>query len=105
MPAGAFHGRRVHRIPLQLGCPVCGESDPLTFDSPELKPIRTCWACGASLADPAVNCSNVRGHEPVIRAALARKRIAFRMIRCSRNDPASSEWISSMTSILTSSWR
>ena len=58
----------VHRIPLHLGCPVCGESDPLSFDSPELKTIRTCWACGASLADPAVNCSYVRGHEPVIRA-------------------------------------
>jgi hypothetical protein len=47
----------VHRIPLQVACPVCGESDPLSFDLPDLKPNRTCWACGASLVDPTENCS------------------------------------------------
>lgn len=58
----------VHRIPLQVACPVCGESDPLSFDRPDLKPNRTCCACGASLVDPTENCSYVRGYEPVIRA-------------------------------------
>ena len=58
----------VHRIPLQVACPVCSESDPLSFDRPDLKPNRTCWACGASLVDPTENCSYVRKYEPVIRA-------------------------------------
>jgi hypothetical protein len=58
----------VHRIPLQVACPVCSESDPLSFDRPDLKPCRTCWACGASLVDPTENCSYLRGYEPVIRA-------------------------------------
>ena len=57
-----------HRIPLQVACPVCGESDPLSFDSPDLKPNRTCWACGASLVDPTENSPRVRKYEPVIRA-------------------------------------
>jgi len=58
----------IHRIPLQVACPGCGESDPLSFDHPDLNPNRTCWACGASLVDPTENCSYVRGYEPIIRA-------------------------------------
>lgn len=58
----------VHRIPLQVACPACGESDPLRFDSPDQKPNRSCWACGASLVDSTVNSSCVRRYEPVIRA-------------------------------------
>jgi hypothetical protein len=58
----------VHRIPLQVACPACGESDPLNFDSPGPEPNRNCWACGASLVDPTENCSYVRRYEPVVRA-------------------------------------
>ena len=39
----------IHRIPLQDACPDCGESDPLSFESPDLKPNHSCRACGGSL--------------------------------------------------------
>jgi hypothetical protein len=58
----------VHRTPLQVACPVCGERDPLSFESQNLKPNPTCWACGGSLIDPSVNTSCVSNYEPAIRA-------------------------------------
>jgi hypothetical protein len=58
----------VHRIPLQDACPDCGESDPLSFESPDLRPNHSCRACGGSLTDPPVNCPSASKYEPAIQA-------------------------------------
>ena len=57
----------IHRIPLQDACPNCGESDPLSFESPDLEPNHSCRACGGSLAHPPVSNLSVR-YEPAIQA-------------------------------------
>jgi hypothetical protein len=58
----------IHRIPLQDACPDCGESDPLSFESLDLKPNHSCRACGGSLTDPPISCPSVRRYEPAIQA-------------------------------------
>jgi hypothetical protein len=58
----------IHRTPLQVECPDCGESDPLNFESQDLKPRYTCWACGGSLTDQAANYRSVRKDERAIQA-------------------------------------
>ena len=40
----------VHGTPLQLGCHVCRERDPLSFGPTVALPIRACRSCGADLA-------------------------------------------------------
>lgn len=39
----------VHNVSLQLGCPCCGEPDPLSFGPPLAGPTLACWSCGSDL--------------------------------------------------------
>jgi hypothetical protein len=58
----------IHRTALQVVCPVCGEGDPLNFESQGLMPNHNCRACGGSLTDQAANYPSLRKDERAIQA-------------------------------------
>jgi hypothetical protein len=55
----------VHRTFLQVGYSDCGESDPLSFGSPELSPNLSCWSCGSKLADRKALSIGSRNQESI----------------------------------------
>jgi hypothetical protein len=48
----------VHGVPLQDGCPLCGDPDPLIFSAPDLAPNTCCRCCGADLTGGVDNSGN-----------------------------------------------
>jgi hypothetical protein len=57
----------VHRTTLILGCPYCGEDDPVDFAPSPLNPGRHCWACGTGLYQSAKNLAADCKDDEVIR--------------------------------------
>lgn len=55
----------VHRTALRLGCPGCGESDPLNFAPSQSNAKRDCWSCGADLCQPTENLPGCRDEEAI----------------------------------------
>ncbi len=48
----------VHGLPLQDGCPLCSDPDPLIFSAPDLPPNRCCRCCGGDLTGGVDNSRN-----------------------------------------------
>jgi TniQ len=67
---------RIHRTPLQTGCPRCGESDPLSFGSSQDGPDLGCWSCSNNLSQRKIphiaraDEQTIRIVEEVYRASL-----------------------------------
>jgi ribosomal protein S27E len=56
---------RVHRTWLQVGCPDCGESDPISFHLSRCERDVGCWSCGCNLSRPT-NPTNARPDSEII---------------------------------------
>lgn len=65
-----------HRIPLQTGCPACGEPDPLLFSPPACAASVKCWSCDYDLIQ-VVEPANVCVDEKLIQAVGEAYRLAL----------------------------